>query len=113
MQYILSLLPLLACPVGMGMMMWFMMRGMSGNGKATASQPAQMQGDQVPAVGLTRDEQLAELKSRLSSVQAEQEATAGHIAEIESPEVPVISEAEAVARAAQGRNRKRTAHRRR
>src|SRR2546429_3753614 len=54
---------------------------------------------------------LAELQSRLSSVQAEQAAIARHIAEIESPEVPVVSEAEAVARAAQEENRKRTAHR--
>jgi hypothetical protein len=105
----LPLLLVAACPLSM----LFMMRGMSGNGNQTASQPAQMQGDQLPAVGLTRDQRLAELKSRLSSVQAEQEAIARHIAEIESPEVPVVSEAEAVARAAQERNRKRTAHRRR
>jgi len=90
--------------------MLFMIRGMSGNGNAnqTASQTTQL-----PAGGSTRDEQLAELQSRLSGVQAEQAAIARHIAEIESPEVPVVSEAEAVARAAQEQNRKRTAHRRR
>jgi len=108
-QFIGVALPLLlvaACPLSM----LFMMRGMSGNGNAnqTASQTTQL-----PAGGSTRDEQLAELQSRLSSVQAEQAAIARHIAEIESPEVPVVSEAEAVARAAQEQNRKRTAHRRR
>src|SRR2546421_730094 len=154
MQYILSWLPVLACPVGMGLMMWFMMRGnkqqtpgeaghtlmqtdsqplegtepsgvaappksaatfnllgMSGNGNVAASQPSQMQGEQLPAVGLTRDEHLAALKSRMSSMQAEQEDLARQIAEVERPEVPVVSEAEAVAHAADERNRKRTTNR--
>ena len=31
MQYLLSLLPVLACPVMMGGMLWFLMRGMRGN----------------------------------------------------------------------------------
>src|SRR5712691_2255691 len=109
-QFIGVALPLLlvaACPLSM----LFMMRGMSGNGNA--NQTTQLQEDQLPAGGSTRDEQLAELQSRLSSVQAEQAAIARHIAEIERPEVPVVSEAEAVARAAQEQNRKRTAHRRR
>ena len=107
----LPLLLVAACPLSM----LFMMRGMSGNGIAnqTALQTTQLHEEQLPAGGSTRDEQLAELQSRLSSVQAEQAAIARHIAEIESPEVPVVSEAEAVARAAQEQNRKRTAHRRR
>ena len=108
-QFALAALPVLlvaACPLSM----LFMMRGMSGN--ATASPPAQMQGDQLPA-GVTRDARLAELQSRKSRMQAEQETIARQIAEMESPEVPVVSEAEAVARAASERSRKRTANRRR
>jgi hypothetical protein len=108
-QFALAALPVLlvaACPLSM----LFMMRGMSGN--ATASQPAQMQGEQLPA-GVTHDERLAELQSRMSRMQTKQEAIARQIAEMESPEVPVVSEAEAVARAASERSRKRTANRRR
>jgi len=33
MQQVLSYIPFLACPVGMGLMMWVMMRGMGGNKK--------------------------------------------------------------------------------
>jgi len=71
-----------------------------------------MQEDQLPA-GLPRDERLVELQSRMSSIQDEQESIARQIAEIESPEVPIVSEAEAVASAAEERNRKSTANRRR
>jgi hypothetical protein len=42
MQYILSLLPLLACPVGMGLMMWLMMR-------RTKQDQAPQRTDQLPA----------------------------------------------------------------
>ena len=104
-QFIWAALPILlvaACPLSM----LFMMRGMAGIRNATT----QMQGDQLP-VGLTRNERLEELQSRMASMQDEQEAIARQIAEIESPEVPIVSEAEAVAHAADERNRKRTANR--
>ena len=106
-QLILAALPILliaACPLSM----LFMMRGMAGNRNATT----QMQGDQLPA-GLTRNERLAELQSRMSSMQDEQEAIARQIAEIESPVVPIVSEAEAVASEASERNRKSTTNGRR
>ena len=96
----LPILLIAACPLSM----LFMMRGMSGNGNATT----QMQGKQVSAVGSTRDERLPALKSRMSSMQTEQEDIARRIAEIESPEVPVLPEAEALEQ-----NRKRTTNRRR
>ena len=38
MQYILSLLPVLACPIGMGLMMWFMMRGNKDSAKPGSNQ---------------------------------------------------------------------------
>ncbi len=38
MQYFLSLLPVLACPIGMGLMMWFMMRGNKGQATHEADQ---------------------------------------------------------------------------
>ena len=98
-QLVLAALPLLlivACPLSMLVMM----------GRMRGGQPAQA--NQLPAEGRTRDEQVAELRSRFLSMQAEQEAIVRQIAEIESPEIPVMSEAEAVARGADERGRTRT-----
>jgi hypothetical protein len=106
-QLIWAALPILllaVCPLSM----LFMMRGMAGKRNATT----EMQEDQLPAE-LTRDERLAELQSRMASMQDEQEAIARQIAEIERSEVPIVSEAEAVAREASERNRKSFANRRR
>jgi len=66
------------------------------------------QANQSLAADRTCDEQVAELRARLLSAQAEQEVIARQIAEIESPEIPVMSEAEAVAREADERSRTRT-----
>ena len=102
MQYILSLLPLLACPVGMGLMMWFMMRGMQGGREKTASSSGQI--EPLPALELTREEQLFELQSRLTGVQAQQEVITRQIAELQGQEASVVSEAESVVQAATKRN---------
>ena len=95
-QLVLEILPLLlivACPLSMLVMMGRMRGGQSA------------QANQLPAEGRTRDEHVTELRSRLLSAQAEQEVIARQIAEIESPEIPVMSEAKAVAREADERSR--------
>jgi Protein of unknown function (DUF2933) len=96
---VLAALPLLlvvACPLSMLLMLGRMRGGQS------------VQANHSLTTDRTRDEQVAELRARLLSVQAEQEVIDRQIAEIESPEIPVMSEAEAVARGADERGRMHT-----
>ncbi len=72
--YLLSLLPLLACPVLMGGMMWLMMH--LNKGQPGAATP--------PPVGAVEPGyRLVALRAQLSEVEAQQAALAGHVAALE------------------------------
>ena len=100
MQYIISILPFLACPLVMGVMMWIMMRGNQGNqgqGMNTMNQdrmptmaaPRRDSGQivsSVPPVARTRDEHVAELRSRLSRLQTQQQTITSQLAELDAQE---------------------------
>lgn len=97
----LPLLILAACPLSM----LLMMRGMGGQ---CATEP-QGAGEQAAArtlpPGLTRDEQLAELWARATSLQSRHEAITRELALLEAEQSPAVREAEAVALAAERRVR--------
>jgi len=97
MQNLVYVLPLLACPVGMGVMMWYMNRGMSGqnSGATGQSKDAQQPGSFVnrratfsssPGADLTDDtqaEQLADLRRQLAEVEDQQQSIARAIAHLD------------------------------
>ena len=78
----LPLLLVLICPLSM----LLMMRGMGGGQCATQSSPAR----RTTTAGLTREEQMAELKAQLAIVQAEHDAIAREIGEMEAVTGPTV-----------------------
>lgn len=88
MAYLLSLAPLLACPVGMGLMMWVMMRGNKGQAMGAARMPAQNAAARQTSAGLDPDERLAELRAQLGDVHAQQAAIAAQIRQLAAEDQP-------------------------
>lgn len=99
----LPLLILAACPLSM----FFMMRGMGGGQCANQPQGThQQQGMALPArPGLSRDEELTELKALATDLRGRHEEVAREIARLEAGQSPAVREAEAVVRAAGDRVR--------
>jgi hypothetical protein len=65
MTNLLYVLPALACPIGMGAMMWFMMRGMGGN-KPAPPQP----GPYAGSPGADTDAEIARLRAQVDQLEA-------------------------------------------
>ena len=96
MQAILPYLFVLACPVGMGLMMFFMLRMMR-----QPQQPIQpplnpIEGGSSPSApplrGRTRAEQMAELREALAATEAQQEALRRELARQERAQEPQLAE---------------------
>ena len=90
------LLPALACPVGMGLMMWLMMR--RDRGQSTGGVAGRSPSSAAPP------DRLAQLRGELDDVRRQQEAIAARITELSTQPAPRSDLAEAnVAEATRGR----------
>ena len=91
MQNLLYVLPALACPIGMGVMMWLMMRGMGGEKRQMDGSP--WPDARIGRVGSRREAQIAELRAQLGSLEARNRALLGELETRSAAEPPTeISE---------------------
>lgn len=92
MEYALSLLPLLACPLMMGLMMWLMMR----SNKDEAIRPTETA--QVVVTDTVSGDPLGQLRGRLSELQTRQAEIVRHIERLAADEqAPEFQEAASTA----------------
>lgn len=85
MENLLSVLPLLACPIGMGLMMWFMSR--MNRSQESESAPAAVTPTTTTSAEVS-DDRLAGLRLQLEGVHAQQAAITAQIERLSSESEP-------------------------
>ncbi len=88
MESLANLLPLLACPIGMGLMMWMMMRGNKDQPTGSVQTPAEDGTTGRPVAASMPERGLAALRAELSELQARQTAVAAQIGGVQTEAKP-------------------------
>ncbi len=84
MENLLSLLPLLACPIGMGLMMWMMMRGNHKEATDSNEAPSAHMAINRSDPAASPDDRLAVLRARLDELQTQRADIAAQIGQLQS-----------------------------
>lgn len=86
--YLWALLPFLACPVGMGLMGWLMMRMNKDQSTPTAHMPEAKAPAVQPTGDPNVDERLAALRTQLGAVETRGAALAAHLDRLKAQGYP-------------------------
>ena len=88
--YLVSLLPLLACPLGMSLLMWLMMRGHKDHSGEAMPRPRQTTAPSPTAATAASPDRLTELHTQLQQVEVQQAALTAQLTQLGAVEPQAV-----------------------